>query len=61
MFNVSNVKDDSICFVAHVAINTAVIAGVFALITGSSVLCSVSITGMIVGFVSGSIYLVQKK
>jgi hypothetical protein len=57
----SNVNNDSICFVAHVAINTAVIAGVFALLTGSTVLCSVSFTGIIVGLVTGSIYILQKK
>jgi Na+/H+ antiporter NhaC len=57
----SNVNNDSICFVAHVGINTAVIAGVFALLTGSTVLCSVSFTGIIVGLVTGSIYILQKK
>jgi hypothetical protein len=47
-------------FVTQSACNIGVIVGVIALITGSTVLYSMSFTGIIVGFVGGSIYLLQK-
>jgi hypothetical protein len=47
-------------FVTQSACNIGVIVGIIALITGSTVLYSMSFTGMIVGFVAGSIYLLQK-
>jgi hypothetical protein len=61
MFNVPNVKNESFSFVADVAINTTVIVGIIALLTGSTLLYSVSFTGLIVSLVTGSIYLLQKK
>jgi hypothetical protein len=59
--NVPNVQNNPIVFLARASINTAVIVGMMALVTGSTLLYSVSFTGMVVGFVAGSIYLLQKK
>jgi len=61
MSNVPNVNNDSIRFVARASMNTGVIAAVLYLLTGSNVICSIAFTGMIVGFVAGSIYLLKKK
>jgi hypothetical protein len=60
MSNVPNVNNPFM-FVARASINTAVLAGVLSLLTGSTVMYSVAFTGIIVGFVAGSIYLFQKK
>jgi hypothetical protein len=57
----SNVQTNSIVFVARASINIGVVAGVLALLTGNTVLYSLSFTAIIVGFVAGSVYLLQKK
>jgi len=48
-------------FVAQVSCNTAVVVGTLALLTGSTVLYSVSFTGMIVCFVVVGIYSFRKE
>ena len=48
-------------FVAQASCNTAVVVGTLALLTGSTVLYSVSFTGMIVCFVVVGIYSFRKE
>jgi hypothetical protein len=57
----ANSQNDPLCCAAHVSINTAVIVGVIALITNSTIIYSMAFTSIIVGFVVGTIYLVNKK
>ena len=61
LFIMSNVQDDPIVFVARASINTGVIAGVIALLTGNTVLYSVTFAAFVVGIVAGSILLLRGK
>jgi hypothetical protein len=61
MFNVPNVQDDQTMVLVRASINTGVVTGVLALLTGSTVLYSIAFAGIIVGFIAGSICILQEK
>lgn len=61
MFNVPNVQDDPFMVLARASINTGVVTGVLALLTGSVVLYPLAFAGIIVGFIAGSICILQEK
>ena len=57
----SSSRDDPLYHLTYVSINTAIVAGVIAVLSNSIIMYSMAFTSVIVGFVAVTAHLVIKK